>query len=122
MRIIPRPNWETDRMLSWLDTKEVDAFADAVVAELQQRFPPSGVDLSTKKAIERVTKNAEQILRRVEDFARGRKLNVYKKARFGNRIKWALREAQYPAQFVEIMTYELVTQLTLASRKARASA
>lgn len=106
-------------LFSWLDTKQVDEFADSVVAELLQRFPPSGLDLSTKKTIERVVKNVDKLMLRVGDFARGRKLNLYKKARFGNRIKWALKEAQYPAQFVEVMTHELVTQLTLASRKPR---
>jgi hypothetical protein len=106
--------------INWLNTKEVDAFADSVVAELRERFPPSGIDLSKKKAIERVVKNVDKLLARVSDFARNGKLNLYKKARFGNRIKWALKEAQYPEPFVEAMTHELVTQLTLASRKAPA--
>jgi hypothetical protein len=106
--------------LSWLDTKEVDAFADSVVAELLQRFPPTGIDLSTRKAIERVVKNVDKIALRVAEFGRTRKLNLYKKARFGNRVKWALKEAQYPDQFVEVMTQELVTQLTLASRASGA--
>jgi hypothetical protein len=106
--------------INWLNTKEVDAFADSVVAELRERFPPSGIDLSKKKAIERVVKNVDKLLARVSDFARSGKLNLYKKARFGNRIKWALKEAQYPEPFVEAMTHELVTQLTLASRKASA--
>jgi hypothetical protein len=106
-------------ILRWLDTKEVDAFADAIVAELLQRFPPTGVDLSTRKAIDRVMKNVERIGERVAEFGRARQLNVYKKARFGNRIKWALKEARYPDLFVDVMTQELVTQLTLASRMAR---
>lgn len=106
-------------MLGWFDTREVDEFADSVVAELQQRFPPSGVDLSTRKAIDRVMKNVERLGMRVADFGRERKLNVYKKARFGNRIKWALKEAQYPQLFVDVMTQELVTQLALASRAPR---
>jgi hypothetical protein len=106
--------------INWLNTKEVDAFADSVVAELRERFPPSGIDLSKKKAIERVVKNVDKLLARVSDFARNGRLNLYKKARFGNRVKWALKEAQYPEPFVEAMTHELVTQLTLASRKAPA--
>jgi hypothetical protein len=107
-------------LINWLNTKEVDAFADSVVAELRERFPPSGIDLSKKKAIERVVKNVDKLLARVSDFARNGRLNLYKKARFGNRVKWALKEAQYPEPFVEAMTHELVTQLTLASRKAPA--
>jgi len=106
-------------ILRWLDTKEVDAFADSVVAELVQRFPPTGVDLSTRKAVDRVVKNVERIAARVADFGRARRLNLYKKARFGNRIKWALKEARYPDLFVDVMTQELVTQLTLATRAAR---
>jgi len=106
-------------ILRWLDTKEVDAFADSVVAELVQRFPPTGVDLSTRKAVDRVVKNVERIAARVADFGRARRLNLYKKVRFGNRIKWALKEARYPDLFVDVMTQELVTQLTLATRAAR---
>jgi hypothetical protein len=106
-------------VFGFLDTKEVDQFADAIVAELLQRFPPTGVDLSTRKAVDRVMKNVERIGERVAGFGRERKLNLYKKARFGNRIKWALKEAKYPDLFVDVMTQELVTQLTLAPRAAR---
>ncbi len=108
-------------LFNWLNTKEVDAFADSVVAELQQRFPPSGVDLSTQKAVERVLKNVDRLMLRVADFARERRLNLYKKARFGSRIKWALKEAKYPQVFIDVMTHELVTQLALAPRKPQAS-
>lgn len=108
-------------LFGWLDTKEVDAFADSVVAELLRRFPPSGVDLSSKKAVDRVVRQVDALMARVGEFARGRRLNVYKKARFGNRIKWALKEASYPALFIDVMTHELVTQVTLASRKSTAS-
>lgn len=104
-------------VFAWLDTKEVDAFADSVVKELLERFPPTGVDLSTQKSVERVLKNVDKLLGRVTEFTRSRKLNVYKKARFGNRVKWALREAKYPPQFVDIMTHKLVEQAALASSK-----
>ena len=104
-------------VFAWLDTKEVDAFADSVVKELLERFPPTGVDLSTRKSVERVLKNVDKLLGRVTEFTRSRKLNVYKKARFGNRVKWALREAKYPPQFVDIMTHKLVEQAALASSK-----
>ena len=105
-------------VFAWLDTKEVDAFADSVVKELLERFPPTGVDLSTQKSVERVLKNVDKLLGRVTEFTRSRKLNVYKKARFGNRVKWALREAKYPPQFVDIMTHKLVERAALASSKA----
>jgi hypothetical protein len=105
--------------IAWLDTTEVDAFADSVVAELQQRFPPAGVDLSTRKAVDKVMKGVDHVSARVGEFARRHKLNLYKKARFGNRLKWALREARYPDLFVDVMTHELTSQLALASRERR---
>jgi hypothetical protein len=108
-------------LFNWFNTKEVDAFADSVVAELQERFPPTGVDLSTKKSVERVMKNVDRLMQRVAEFSRERRLNLYKKARFGNRIKWALKEAKYPPLFVDVLTHELVTQLTLAPRKPPSS-
>jgi hypothetical protein len=107
-------------MLDWFNTKEVDAFADQIVADLRNRYPPSGFDVSKRKDVDRVVKSVDRLLARVEELARHGRLNVYKKARFGNRIKWGLREAQYPAEFAEAMTHELVTQLTLAARKAGA--
>lgn len=107
-------------MLDWFNTKDVDAFADSVVADLQSRFPPAGMELQNKKDVARVLKGVDRLLGRVEDFARNGRLNVYKNARFGNRVKWALREAQYPAEFAEAISHELVTQLVLASRKAAA--
>lgn len=104
-------------IFGWLDTREVDAFADAVVKELLERFPATGVDLSTRKSVERVMRNVDGLLARVTQFTREHRLNVYKKARFGNRVKWALREANYPPQFVEIMTHKLVEQAALATRQ-----
>jgi hypothetical protein len=108
-------------LFDWFNTKEVDAFADSVVAELQQRFPPSGVDLSTQRAVDRVAKNVDRLMARVGEFARSRRLNLYKKARFGNRIKWALKEARYPELFVDVMTHQLVTELAVAANKPQSA-
>ena len=106
-------------LFGWLDCREVDAFAGEVVAELLQRLPPAGVDLGTKKAVERELRNLDRLLLRTSEFARSRKLNLYKKARVGNRVKGALREAKYPEPFVEVVTETLVTRMALASREAR---
>ena len=44
-------------------------------------------------------------------------MNLYTKARLGNRVKWALRDAGYPQTFVDTFTQEVVTHVALASRK-----
>src|SRR6266581_3721030 len=103
----PRAGWAADvcdnlffqrraRMFgNWFDCKEVDEFADTIVADLVKRFPPSDVGVPARKAADR--------------------LNLYKKAHLGNRVKWALKEAGYPEEFVDALTYELVTVVTLVS-------
>ena len=102
----------------WFDVKEVDGFADSIVAELRERYPPSGVELPASKAIERLRKSFGRMFARIDAFARSSSLNLYKKARLGNRVKWALRDAGYPEDFVETFTRELVTHVALARRKA----
>jgi len=102
-------------MLAWLDCSEVDAFADGVVADLVKRVPPSSIGGAAKKAAERLKSTHDMVFARAEAFARAQRLNLYKKARLGNRVKWALKEAGYSEEFVDALTYELVTVVTLAS-------
>jgi hypothetical protein len=103
----------------WLNCSEVDAFVDSIVAELVKRFPPEGVELPAKKATERLRRTHDAIFRRVEAFASSTALNLYKKAHLGNRCKWALKDAGYPDEFVNTLTHELVTVVTLSSRKGK---
>lgn len=105
--------------LAWFSTKEVDRFADGIVAELVERFPQAGVDLSSKKATERVLKNLDRMFSSISSFAAERKPNLYQKARFGNRIKWGLKDAGYPAAFIDAVTHEFVKYLTLSAAPRR---
>ena len=100
----------------WFNCKEVDEFVDSIVGDLMKRYPPSGVELPGKKAVEKLRRTHDVIFNRVEIFARAQNLNLYKKAHMGNRFKWALREAGYPGDFVDTLTFELVTVVTLVSR------
>ena len=102
-------------LLDWFSRKHIDEFADSIVAELLRRFPQSGADLSTEKSAEKAMKTLDRIFARIGAFAAERRPNLYQKACFGNRIKWALKEAGYPEEFVDALTYELVTVVTLVS-------
>ncbi len=99
----------------WLDCRAVDEFADTAVADLVKRVPPGSIALPAKNLAKRLKSANDQIFARAEAFARAHPLNIYKKARLGNRVKWALREAGYSAEFVDALTYELVTVVALAS-------
>lgn len=101
----------------WFDTKEVDEVADAIVADLVKRLPPSPGP-HTRKTADRLRKTHDVIFARLEQFALSHKLNIYKKARLANRVRWALREAGYAPEFTDALSYELATVATLASRQA----
>ena len=104
----------------WFNTKAVDTVADEIVADLVKRLPPMPGP-HTRKTADRLRKTHDLIFARLEQFARSRKLNIYKKARLGNRVRWALREAGYAPEFTDSLSYELVTVATLASRQASKS-
>ena len=101
----------------WFDCKAVHAFADSAVADLVKRVPPSSIAAPAKHTAARLKNTNDMIFSRAEAFARAQPPNLYQKAQLGNRVKWALREAGYPPEFVDALTYELVTLITLASRK-----
>lgn len=103
-------------MLGWFDTKEVDAFAQWVVDELLGRLAPASLEEPDRKMGDRVHRMTEAISGRAREFAIAQKPNFYKRAHLGNRVKWALKEAGYPAQFVAAFTTELITLVTVAGR------
>ena len=102
--------------LNWFRTKDIDEFADSLVADMVRRFPPAGVEASARKANAKLRKTHQAIFARVEAFATAVDLNLYRTARLGNRVKWSLTEAGYQKAFVDAFTHELVTLSTLASR------
>lgn len=104
-------------MLKWFDSTEVDKFADWLSEEIIKRYPPSGMDTDPKKAAKRLQKVHESLFLRVEAFAKENKLNVYKRARLGNRVKWAMRDAGYPLPFSESFTHEVVTVISVINAR-----
>ena len=104
-------------MLNWLDTSEVDRFVDKIVGNLVKRFPPRGAGALSNKETDRLMNSHKSILDQVERFAAERKLGVLKKARLGNRFKWALKDAGYEPTFVDAFTREVVAVLSIG-RKA----
>jgi hypothetical protein len=106
-------------VLKWFDSTEVDKFADWLTSELLKRYPPTGLDADPKKATRRLQKVHDNLFRRLEAFAREHTLNLYTRARLGNRVKWAMREAGYPPNFVEAFSHEVVTVISVVHARPR---
>jgi len=104
-------------MLKWFDSKEVDKFSDWLASEIIKRYPPDGLDADPKKSTQRLKKVLDSLFHRIESFAAQNTLNIYQKARLGNRVKWAMREAGYPRPFSESFTHEVVTVITVMNAR-----
>lgn len=102
-------------LLDWFRTRDVDEFADALVADVRRRFPPTGIEARGSKHAERIHKIHGALMSQIEGFAKGTPLSLYRKARLGNRVKWALKDAGYPDRFVDAFVHELL-ETTVTAR------
>jgi hypothetical protein len=103
-------------MLRWFRTSDVDTLADSVVAELAERVPLNSLRKEGGRAEKRFTRMTEVISDQLRAFGRDKRPNIYQRARLGNRVKWALRDAGYPGHFVDAFVTELVTLVTVATK------
>jgi hypothetical protein len=100
-------------LLKWFDTRAVDAAADGIAAELLRRLPP---ERAGTRRQEKERKVSDSVVAQARDFAQGRKLNLYQKARFANRVKWMLLDAGYAPEFVHALSDDLAA--VVASTRA----
>ena len=104
-----------------VSSREVDEFADSIVAELIQRHPPRADDAGERKELARLRKAFSRVFARIDAFARTHPLNLYGKARLANRVQWGLKDAGYRKDFVETATHEVATHVALAGARAGGS-
>ena len=104
-------------ILKWFDTKDVDALAKHMVADMVGRLPPAKIAGGGPKGEAENDRAHHHLLRQAPEFARGHRLNVYTKARLANNFKWQLLEAGYPKDFVDRMTIELAAVVASAQAK-----
>ncbi len=93
MAFQPRKHAQKDNMiLDWFKSEEVVSFAQEIVREANRLFPPGeqkGKAIPTKI----FQKKFDGMAVRTRTFALKNKLNIYKKAKLLNTIKWEMREA-----------------------------
>ena len=109
-------------MLEAFKTKDVDEFADSIVAELRERHPPRAESKTGAREVARLRKAFSQVFARIDSFARLHPLNLYTKARLANRIQWGLKDAGYQEDFVETATREVATHVAIAGARKQTPA
>lgn len=105
-------------VFSWFNTRTVDTFVDAEVADLIKRVPAArleGGGAGAKKAESQLAMSHDLLLRHAQAFVQREKPNIYQKARIANRMKWALLEAKYPKTFVDGLAYALASVVAAAN-------
>lgn len=87
-------------LFAMFDAAEAIAFAKEITSDLC-RFFPNAAHSSKAKALEKERKRLDGIIAKSHVFAKQHRLNIYKKAKFLNTVKWELKEAGYEEVFIE---------------------
>jgi hypothetical protein len=84
----------------WFDSREAVAFALGLVQDIARLFP---LDPQRKKptSIKKDRKKLDALVIRTRTFAQEHKLNVYKKAKLLNAVKWQMRDAGHDEALID---------------------
>jgi hypothetical protein len=102
-------------ILDWFSAGEAVLFAHEIVREVNRLFPPAE---QKGKAIPAKTyqRKFDSLIVRVRTFSSRHKLNIYKKAKLLNTIKWEMKDAGHEEvvinEFISFLTPLLVNQAT----------
>ncbi len=99
--------------LGFLDTKDLEEFANGLAADLGRRFPPASEARTDPGAQNQIKVILEGLGARAVRYRDQHKLGLYKKAKVANVFKWKLTELGYSAAFVERATKEIATRLAV---------
>ncbi len=87
-------------LLGWFDARAAVEFANATAAEIRKLIPPSDAEI-TKKQFEKRKRTLERIVLKARAFGRDQRLNVYKKSKLANTLRWSMLDAGYGKAFVD---------------------
>lgn len=79
-------------ILDWFNAEEAVIFAQEIVRDINRLFPPAeqrGKAIPAKE----YKKKFDSLIVRTRTFSLKHKLNIYKKAKLLNTIKWEMRDA-----------------------------
>jgi hypothetical protein len=100
-------------MLNWFSTKEVEKFADDLASEFHRRFPAKEMEQEDRQSESRLRGAKDLMMSRTQVFAERHRLNLFKRAKLANTLKWKLRELGYDPKISDPLVYEVVRIVTL---------
>lgn len=96
-------------VLNWFDTRDVVRFAEEVAKEIE-RVVGEQAAATKRSANKKGEKKFDALITRVKVYAKQNPLNIYKKAKFLNTVKWKLRDGGQKEALIE----EIIVLLTVA--------
>ena len=98
------------------DTTEVDRFADVLLEELKRALPTNAKAKVAKKIGARADALDMLVDHKVAEFVKTAKLNVFKKARLGSRLREGITELGYSEDFVKSFSLDVLSRVQAASK------
>jgi hypothetical protein len=103
----------------YFDTTAIDAFADAVVRELQ-RLVPAAAARTDAPSLEKLRARLDTVLQReVKRLTAGASLNFLQKARVGTRLQDRVEAAGYPPALAGDLARASVQLVAIAASRPR---
>lgn len=103
-------------MLNWFNTRISDEFALSLARDLIAKIPLASLSEPKRGAAANQSKVLQALYDRVDKFKKDNPLNFYKKAKLGNVLKWELKTAGYPDEFIDQVTDDIILRLTDPAR------
>ena|SRR5262252_381372 len=98
-------------MRDWLDAKEAIDFGRGLARDIDRLFP---VTSEQRKSISptKKQKKLDGVIRRTRGFAQQHRLNIYKRAKLLNTLKWELRDSGHDDALIDEVVALLTPLLT----------
>ncbi|SFV01907.1 hypothetical protein SAMN05216350_11387 [Polaromonas sp. YR568] len=97
-------------ILSWFDAAEAKKFGASLAQFFLERIPKAS-EKGDKEFSKKVDHVLEKMIVQIVQFKQQHKLNTYKKAQLGNVFKWALLDANVPADYADEITKWLMQKM-----------
>ncbi len=98
-------------MFDGVNSGQVDDFANTLAHDFAKRFPPDLENVLDKKQQKKLVSAINVLYARAGTFSREHSMGVYKKAKFGNTLKWELKALGYSAALIDKITSDLMMAL-----------
>lgn len=87
-------------LFNWFNAKDVVIFAQEVAGELVVLLADDSRTGKSRQG-KRDIKRFDQLFLRVRKFAQQQPLNIYKKAKFLNTVKWQLKDSEHDSELID---------------------